>query len=349
VWENSGFRFSYSLTADGYLNRWLHFAISRNNGTTSIFKNGIQIGSSYIDTNNINNTSTALSIGQESTPTANSYFPGYISNFRIVKGTAVYTSSFTPSTTPLTAVANTSLLTCNAATIVDSSTNNFTITNNNGATVSSTSPFVASSGGMSLKKVFADPVASIVTSGLVLNLDAGNIRSYAGSGTSWYNLNGNNTGSLTNGPTYTSSFGGGIVFDGINDYVNIPYSSSLSPATQFTLGAFVNITGWGSNFASIIYKQNNFTTSYPNPTKDIITVSGIMNEPFSLTNLTGEKILSGILNLLALLISISDILFLDFSRLSLIRFVPNKAEGTRSITFFFDSSVIIFTAWEILG
>jgi hypothetical protein len=163
VWENSGARFNYSLTVDGYLNRWLHFAISRNNGTTSIFKNGIQIGSSYSDTNNINNTSTALSIGQESTPTANSYFPGYISNFRIVNGTAVYTSSFTPPTSPLTAIANTSLLTCNADTIVDSSTNNFTITNNNSATVSSVSPFVASGGGMSLKKVYADPVVVYLT------------------------------------------------------------------------------------------------------------------------------------------------------------------------------------------
>ena len=101
-----------------------------------------------------------------------------------------------------------------------------------------------------------------MTNGLVLNLDAGNILSYPGSGTSWYNLNGNNTGSLTNGPTYTSSFGGGIVFDGVNDYVNIPYSSSLSPATQFTLAAFVNITGWGSNGATIIFKQNNFSSIY---------------------------------------------------------------------------------------
>jgi hypothetical protein len=158
VWENSGVRFNYSLTVDGYLNRWLHFAISRNNGTTSIFKNGIQIGSSYSDTNNINNTSTALSIGQESTPTANSYFPGYISNLRIVNGTALYTASFTVPTSPLTAIANTALLTCNADTIFDSSTNNFAITNNNTATVSSIVPFVVSSGGMSLKKVFADPI-----------------------------------------------------------------------------------------------------------------------------------------------------------------------------------------------
>jgi len=151
VWETGTFRFSYSLTSDGYLNRWLHFAVSRNNGTTRVFKNGIQIGAGYPDTNNINNTSTALSIGQESTPSANSYFPGYISNFRILNGTALYTASFTAPNAPLTAIANTSLLTCNAATIVDSSNNNFTITNNNTATVSSITPFVASSGGMSLK------------------------------------------------------------------------------------------------------------------------------------------------------------------------------------------------------
>jgi len=163
VWENSGVRFSYSLTAEGYLNRWLHFAISRNNGTTSIFKNGIQIGASYPDTNNINNTSTALSIGQESTPTANSYFPGYISNFRILNGTALYTASFTAPNAPLTAIANTSLLTCNAATIVDSSTNNFTITNTGTATVSSITPFVTPSGGMSLKKVYADPITVYLT------------------------------------------------------------------------------------------------------------------------------------------------------------------------------------------
>ena len=158
VWETGTFRFSYSLTSDGYLNRWLHFAVSRNNGTTRVFKNGIQIGAAYPDTNNINNTSTTLSIGQESTPTANSYFPGYISNFRILKGTALYTASFTPPTTPLTAIANTALLTCNADTIVDGSSNNFTITNTGTATVSSITPFVASSGGMSLKKVYADPV-----------------------------------------------------------------------------------------------------------------------------------------------------------------------------------------------
>jgi len=66
----------------------------------------------------------------------------------------------------------------------------------------------------------------IITNGLVLNLDAGFTPSYPRSGTTWSNvsLSGNN-GTLTNGPTYTSQYGGGIVFDGTNDYVKCLFSS----------------------------------------------------------------------------------------------------------------------------
>lgn len=61
---------------------------------------------------------------------------------------------------------------------------------------------------------------NIVKSGLVLYLDANAGMSYPGSGTTWTDLSGNSqNGTLTNGPTYTSSNGGGIVFDGTNDYV----------------------------------------------------------------------------------------------------------------------------------
>ena len=62
----------------------------------------------------------------------------------------------------------------------------------------------------------------VVQSGLVLNLDAGASTSYPGSGTTWTDLSGNgNTGTLTNGPTYSSANGGSIVFDGTNDYVTL--------------------------------------------------------------------------------------------------------------------------------
>lgn len=63
-------------------------------------------------------------------------------------------------------------------------------------------------------------------------LDAGNSKSYPGTGTVWNDLsiNGNN-GTLTNGPTYSSANGGSIVFDGVNDYVT---TSNTNLAASFT-------------------------------------------------------------------------------------------------------------------
>ena len=73
----------------------------------------------------------------------------------------------------------------------------------------------------------------------VLCLDAGSRISYPGSGTTWTDLSGNsNTGTLTNGPTYSSANGGSIVFDGSNDYVGLTASASLNGLTDFTFSAW---------------------------------------------------------------------------------------------------------------
>jgi len=73
------------------------------------------------------------------------------------------------------------------------------------------------------------PGPSIVSSGLVLNLDASNASSYPGSGTTWTDLsNNNNTGELVNGPTYSSNNGGYIILDGTDDYINVPNNSTLN-------------------------------------------------------------------------------------------------------------------------
>jgi len=80
--------------------------------------------------------------------------------------------------------------------------------------------------------------AGIVTSGLALHLDAGDPASYPGSGTTWTDLSGNGrTGTLTGGPTYSSSNGGYIIFDGTNDYV----SSTLPALTSYTTSAWVRL------------------------------------------------------------------------------------------------------------
>jgi len=81
----------------------------------------------------------------------------------------------------------------------------------------------------------------IVEDGLVLILDAANTESYPGSGIVWTDLSGNgNNGTLTNGPIFSSINGGSIVFDGVNDFVQIPYSTYwntnvFGTATNFTM------------------------------------------------------------------------------------------------------------------
>jgi hypothetical protein len=82
---------------------------------------------------------------------------------------------------------------------------------------------------------------SIVTSGLVLCLDAGNTKSYPGSGTTWTDLSGNsNGGTLVNSPTYSNTNGGILTFNGTNQYGSTPLS--LGGYTAFTLSAWVNTT-----------------------------------------------------------------------------------------------------------
>lgn len=81
---------------------------------------------------------------------------------------------------------------------------------------------------------------NITTDGLVLHLDAGSVKSYPGSGNTWYDLNSNgNNGTLTNGPTYSDS---SIVFDGAGDYVSITKAESeLAFTSGFTWSIFVYI------------------------------------------------------------------------------------------------------------
>lgn len=101
-----------------------------------------------------------------------------------------------------------------------------------------------------------------VTDGLVLALDAGNAKSYPGSGTSWSDLSGKgNNGTLTNGPTYSSDNGGSIVFDGTNDYIDVSGTESLNaPLTiNFTLSIWVYPTKTG-NWQGVFTKNRSTNT-----------------------------------------------------------------------------------------
>jgi hypothetical protein len=85
----------------------------------------------------------------------------------------------------------------------------------------------------------------IVTDGLVLCLDAGNSLSYPGSGTAWSDLSGNgNSGTLINGPTFSSANAGSIVFDGVDDYCNIGPTNVVigNNASEITYCQYIKFT-----------------------------------------------------------------------------------------------------------
>ena len=81
----------------------------------------------------------------------------------------------------------------------------------------------------------AEAVSGIVTDGLKLYLDASNPSSYPGSGTTWYDLSGNNNnGTMVNGVTPLSN---AMQFDGVNDYVTAPV---LVPSRTYTVSFWIN-------------------------------------------------------------------------------------------------------------
>jgi hypothetical protein len=121
------------------LGTWAHVAGVFDGATAKIYINGTQTGTwttTWTTSSQVN-----YLIGRRWDTGGSNYFSGYISNFRLVIGTAVYTSNFTPSTTPLTAITNTVLLTLQDNRFKDNSTNAFALTVNGTPRIQPMSPF----------------------------------------------------------------------------------------------------------------------------------------------------------------------------------------------------------------
>ena len=118
---------------------WNHVAVTRSNNVFRCFLNG-NVFYEATHNNTFVSLTTSPTIGRYSE--SNLYFfYGKISNLRLVKGTAVYTSSFRPPTEPLTNITNTKLLCCNNSSTTGSTVTPGTITANGNPTASSDSPF----------------------------------------------------------------------------------------------------------------------------------------------------------------------------------------------------------------
>jgi hypothetical protein len=96
----------------------------------------------------------------------------------------------------------------------------------------------------------------IVTDGLVLCLDAADRNSYVSGSTTWSNIVGSNTGSLINGPTFNTGSGGNIVFDGVDDYVQIP--TFLIPTGSFSCESFFQWSSLGIGTGTIFSLNYDF-------------------------------------------------------------------------------------------
>ena len=130
-------------------NAWVHVAVVREGtGTnqTKLYINGTQDGQGTVTTDFTQTEEVRIGTNRS----AGDDFAGYISNVRFVKGSALYTGNFTPSTSPFTTTSQgalsseVELLTCQSNRFVDNSSNAFTITVNGNTSVQPFSPFLPS-------------------------------------------------------------------------------------------------------------------------------------------------------------------------------------------------------------
>ena len=120
--STSDLEFYYYDTSDNFVgpvqggtlskNRWHHVAACRSGNTIRMFVDGVMYGSGTTINVDIKNSTDPLWIGR----VVDGYWNGHISNARVVNGTALYTSNFTPPSAPLTEVTNTKILCCQSPT-----------------------------------------------------------------------------------------------------------------------------------------------------------------------------------------------------------------------------------------
>ena len=109
-WVGNGSSVTQIVSGNKFkLNRWHHVAVVRESNTVTGYVDGVSVGSVAYSSAI---SSTTVRLASRYNNDANYLMAGYISDFRYVVGTAVYTSSFTPPTQPLTAISGTQLLTC---------------------------------------------------------------------------------------------------------------------------------------------------------------------------------------------------------------------------------------------
>ena len=145
--------------------KWYHIAVSRSGTDTRMFVDGVQVGTTYTDNNDYVVGAPKIGAGYLNGNLLN----GYISNLRLVIGSALYTSTFTPPNSALTAITNTRLLICQSPSFIDNSTTSATITTFGNASISKLNPISSSANAELLRET----IFSSSNSGDLVNFSAG--------------------------------------------------------------------------------------------------------------------------------------------------------------------------------
>ena len=202
-----------SETGSVLANRWYHVAVVTRSGSSQIYINGKASGAA-VDigtptTTNVRFTVGGLVYASESSGYGN-YFDGFISNLRIIKGTALYTGNFTPPARTLTNVTNTKLLCCQKPTTAPigfttiTATGALPIYNTNDTGITTTSGTRSDANSSSL--VLALPL---------LNNSNDVHADIKGSGS---NKTITENGNVTSSSAQSQFYGGSYIFDGNADY-----------------------------------------------------------------------------------------------------------------------------------
>ena len=255
-------------TGEPIQNAWNHIAYVRNGNSLTMYLNGGSVGS-------ITSTAT-ISLADTDTPvigawwnsnTAMSDIHGSISNFRILKGTALYTSNYTPPTAELTNVTNTKLLCCQSTTSATAAAvTPGTITANGNAVATTFNPldaFSVNGTGYATTSAAGITEGTIALTGASVNQSAGfSIVSYTGTGaagTVGHGLNAapkivifKNRDAATNWRVYTTMVDGSM--DSL--FLNTTAAKTDSSLSAFTSSVFycgTNPDHNGSGQAMIAY------------------------------------------------------------------------------------------------
>lgn len=254
------------------VNKWHHVAIVRNGNIITGYFDGV--GTQIANTSSAFTTNTHnFNIGGDATT---NYLNGSVSNFRIVKGTALYTSNFTPHVSELTAVPNTKLLTCQKGTITDTSVSghSITVTGNAAAVYNDSSHFTF------------DGSNDYVSFASASELQFLNILPYTLE--SWMYPTSNPGSSKWVGIFNREDSSGGSR-DGYNLWINGPTSNTLNLSSERFYSGTATAVGYTFNNSDLLNKWHHIVVTYDGTTLKLYRNGEQLDSSSSTGNITNTS------------------------------------------------------------